>query len=130
MMRRKQLPSCWEKPLPFANSTPFPAPRCRRWRTATYRYFEHRFVYADESKARYYFEKPYWERTQQEMKAGAFNAVAPCHWHFFYGRLFSPLILYPYFGTGRISQPRRQINRRSFKGRSLARASINDTRGE
>lgn len=43
-----------------------------KWRTAAYRYFEHRFVYADESKARYYFEKPYWERTQQEMKAAGF----------------------------------------------------------
>lgn len=43
-----------------------------KWRAATYRYFEHRFVYADEAKARFYFEKPYWERTQQEMKAADF----------------------------------------------------------
>lgn len=42
------------------------------WRAAVYRYFEHRFVYADEAKARYYFEKPYWERTPEEMKAAGF----------------------------------------------------------
>jgi len=41
-------------------------------RTAVYRYFEHRFVYADEKKARFYFEKPYWERTPEEMKAAGF----------------------------------------------------------
>jgi len=42
------------------------------WRAAVYRYFEHRFVYADEKKARFYFEKPYWERTPEEMKAAGF----------------------------------------------------------
>ena len=42
------------------------------WRAAVYRYFEHRFVYADEVKARFYFEKPYWERTPEEMKAAGF----------------------------------------------------------
>lgn len=42
------------------------------WRGAVYRYFEHRFVYADEAKARFYFEKPYWERTPEEMKAAGF----------------------------------------------------------
>jgi hypothetical protein len=41
-------------------------------RAAVYRYFEHRFVYADEKKARFYFEKPYWERTPEEMKAAGF----------------------------------------------------------
>jgi hypothetical protein len=41
-------------------------------RAAIYRYFEHRFVYADEVKARFYFEKPYWERTPEEMKAAGF----------------------------------------------------------
>lgn len=39
-------------------------------RVAVYRYFEHKFVYADEAKARFYFEKPYWERTPEEMKVG------------------------------------------------------------
>jgi hypothetical protein len=38
-------------------------------REAVYSYFNHKFVYADEKKARFYFEKPYWERTPQEMKA-------------------------------------------------------------
>ena len=39
---------------------------------AVYRYFRHKFVYADEAKAKFYFEKPYWERTQQEMRAAGF----------------------------------------------------------
>ena len=39
---------------------------------AVYRYFKHNFVYADEKKAKFYFEKPYWERTQEEMKAAGF----------------------------------------------------------
>jgi hypothetical protein len=39
-------------------------------RAAVYSYFEHKFVYADDTKARFYFEKPYWERTPEEMKAG------------------------------------------------------------
>jgi hypothetical protein len=39
---------------------------------AVYRYFRHNFVYADEKKAKFYFEKPYWERTQGEMKAAGF----------------------------------------------------------
>ena len=42
------------------------------WRSAVYRYFEHRFIYADEAKARFYFEKPYWERTPEQMKAAGF----------------------------------------------------------
>ncbi|MCC7215935.1 MAG: hypothetical protein IT517_04130 [Burkholderiales bacterium] len=42
------------------------------WRTAVYRYFEHRFVYADEAMARFYFERPYWERTPEQMKAAGF----------------------------------------------------------
>jgi hypothetical protein len=39
---------------------------------AVYGYFKHRFVYADERKAKFYFEKPYWERTQEEMRAAGF----------------------------------------------------------
>jgi hypothetical protein len=38
-------------------------------RAAVYSYFEHKFVYADEAKAKFYFEKPWWERTKEEMKA-------------------------------------------------------------
>jgi len=41
-------------------------------RAAVYSYFEHKFVYADDTKARFYFEKPYWERTPEEMKAAGF----------------------------------------------------------
>lgn len=41
-------------------------------RAAVYSYFQHNFVYADEAKARFYFEKPYWERTPEEMKAAGF----------------------------------------------------------
>lgn len=43
-----------------------------QWQAAAFSYFEHRFVYADETKARFYFEKPYWERTPQEMKTAGF----------------------------------------------------------
>jgi len=39
---------------------------------AVYRYFRHSFVYADEKKAKFYFERPYWERTEQEMRAAGF----------------------------------------------------------
>lgn len=39
---------------------------------AVYSYFQFKFVYADEKKAKFYFEKPYWERTQEEMKAAGF----------------------------------------------------------
>jgi hypothetical protein len=39
---------------------------------AVYSYFQHNFVFADEKKAKFYFEKPYWERTQVEMKAAGF----------------------------------------------------------
>lgn len=39
---------------------------------AVYRYFRHNFVYADEKKAKFYFERPYWERTEQEMRAAGF----------------------------------------------------------
>ena len=38
-------------------------------REAVYRSFKHTFVYADEKQAKSYFEKPYWERTQEEMRA-------------------------------------------------------------
>jgi hypothetical protein len=41
-------------------------------RAAVYSYFQHNFVYADEARARFYFEKPYWERTPEEMKAAGF----------------------------------------------------------
>jgi hypothetical protein len=41
-------------------------------RAVVYSYFEHHFYYSDEAKARYYFEKPYWERTPEEMKAAGF----------------------------------------------------------
>jgi hypothetical protein len=41
-------------------------------RAAVYSYFEHKFVYADDTKARFYFEKPWWERTPAEMKAAGF----------------------------------------------------------
>ena len=41
-------------------------------RAAVYSYFEHKFVYAEETKARFYFEKPYWERTPAEMRAAGF----------------------------------------------------------
>lgn len=43
-----------------------------KFQEAVYRYFKHNFVYADEKKARFYFEKPYWERTSEEMKAAGF----------------------------------------------------------
>jgi hypothetical protein len=36
---------------------------------AVYSYFKLKFTYADEQKARFYFEKPYWERTSEEIKA-------------------------------------------------------------
>jgi hypothetical protein len=36
---------------------------------AVYGYFKYSFVYADEAKARFYFEKPWWERTPEEIKA-------------------------------------------------------------
>jgi hypothetical protein len=39
---------------------------------AVYRYFKHNFVYADEKKAKFYFERPYWERTREEMRAAGF----------------------------------------------------------
>jgi len=38
-------------------------------REAVYSYFKHNFVYADVAKAKFYFEKPYWERTPAEIKA-------------------------------------------------------------
>ena len=41
-------------------------------RETVYSYFKHHFVYADEKKARFYFEKPFWERTPAEMKAAGF----------------------------------------------------------
>jgi hypothetical protein len=44
----------------------------RSLQDAVYGYFQHKFVYADEKKAQFYFEKPYWERTQEEMKAAGF----------------------------------------------------------
>jgi hypothetical protein len=41
-------------------------------REAVYSYFKHNFVYADEAKAKFYFEKPYWERNPEEIKAAGF----------------------------------------------------------
>jgi len=41
-------------------------------REAVYAYFNHDFVYADEKKAAFYFEKPYWERTPAEMQEAGF----------------------------------------------------------
>lgn len=45
----------------------------RRLREAVYSYFQHKFVYADEAKAKFYFEKPYWEWTEAELKAAGFK---------------------------------------------------------
>jgi hypothetical protein len=36
---------------------------------AVYSYFKLKFTYADEQKARFYFERPYWERTPEEIRA-------------------------------------------------------------
>ena len=47
--------------------------RDRALRDAVYGYFKFNFVYADESKAKFYFEKPYWERTEAELKAAGFQ---------------------------------------------------------
>jgi hypothetical protein len=41
-------------------------------REAVYRYFQHKFVYEDDKKAKFSFERPYWERTQEEMRAEGF----------------------------------------------------------
>jgi hypothetical protein len=41
-------------------------------RPAVYAYFEHRFVYGDAVMAKFYFDKPWWERTPEELKAGGF----------------------------------------------------------
>lgn len=41
-------------------------------RAAVYGYFDFRFVYADEARARFYFAKPYWERSKEEMRAAGF----------------------------------------------------------
>ncbi len=41
-------------------------------RDAVYGYFQHKFVYADATKAKFYFEKPWWERTPAEIKAAGF----------------------------------------------------------
>lgn len=42
------------------------------FREAVYSYFQHNFYYADAAKARFYFEKPWWERTETEMRAAGF----------------------------------------------------------
>lgn len=42
------------------------------WRAAVYSYFDHRFVFVNEAAARFYFEKPWWERTPEQMKAAGF----------------------------------------------------------
>lgn len=43
------------------------------FKDAVYSYFQHNFVYADEDKAKFYFEKPYWERTEAELKTAGFK---------------------------------------------------------
>ena len=40
---------------------------------AVYSYFKHNFVYADEGMAEFYFEKPYWQRTEEEMIKSGFK---------------------------------------------------------
>lgn len=42
------------------------------WRAAVYSYFDHQFVFVDDAAARFYFEKPWWERTPEQMKAAGF----------------------------------------------------------
>ena len=41
-------------------------------RAVVYDYFEKKFVYADDARAQFYFDKPYWERTPEEMRAAGF----------------------------------------------------------
>jgi hypothetical protein len=41
-------------------------------RDAVYSYFTLKFVYAGEKQGKFYFERPWWERTKEEMKAAGF----------------------------------------------------------
>ena len=41
-------------------------------RAAVFKPFTEKYVYGDGTKARFYFEKPYWDRTSEEMKAAGF----------------------------------------------------------
>ena len=41
-------------------------------REAVYSYFGSNHSYTEEAKAKFYFEKPYWERTAAELKAAGF----------------------------------------------------------
>lgn len=42
------------------------------WRSAVFGYFDHDFVYLDEAHGRFYFEKPWWERSPEELRAAGF----------------------------------------------------------
>lgn len=42
------------------------------WRPAVFGYFDHDFVYLDEAHGRFYFEKPWWERTPEDLRAAGF----------------------------------------------------------
>jgi len=42
------------------------------WRPAVFGYFDHDFVYLDEAHGRFYFEKPWWERSPEELRAAGF----------------------------------------------------------
>ena len=44
-----------------------------RFDGAVYQYFDRRFVYADDAMAEFYFEKPWWERTDQELISAGFK---------------------------------------------------------
>lgn len=41
-------------------------------RAAVYSYFDHQFVFVNDAAAQFYFEKPWWERTPEQMKAAGF----------------------------------------------------------
>jgi hypothetical protein len=45
-------------------------------REAFFATFSHDFHYADEKQAQFYFEKPYWERTIEEMRNAGFKEVS------------------------------------------------------
>jgi hypothetical protein len=44
----------------------------REMRAAVFAPLSEKYVYGDERKARFYYDKPYWERTPDEMKAAGF----------------------------------------------------------
>ncbi len=45
-------------------------------REAFFKYFNHDLIYADEKQARFYFEKPFWERSVDEMRAAGFKNIS------------------------------------------------------